>query len=112
MSRADLKLVQQPPQMPLYGPALLGLPADVLRQHILLAASGGLDRCSQLICRRVCRRLAALLPPRQLLDDPLPALAARSGYLPILQLLQKEGRWSREQVHWLLQSAAYGGHVR
>jgi hypothetical protein len=64
---------------------LLSLPREVLRQGIFLEAAG-VDRCSSLLCRQVCRTLAKLIPSRRLNEEEcIFLLAARAGHWQLLR---------------------------
>jgi hypothetical protein len=65
--------------------SLLDLPTELLRHRML--CDGYLDRCSLLMSRMVCRKLAQLVPPRCPADLCLDLLAARAGHLRLLKKL-------------------------
>jgi hypothetical protein len=89
------------------GFSLLSLPADLLR-YVLFHPHGPVDRCTQLVCRHVCRLLRQLIPCRAH-HEHIELFAARDGHLKLLQWLRGQGAvWHGDGVTAL---AALGGHL-
>jgi hypothetical protein len=87
--------------------SLLHLPTDVLRSHVFNQERSGLDRCFQLVCRQVCRRLRDVIAP-QVPGERLDLLAASAGYVHFLERLMPKNRPPRTE---LCTAAAAAGHM-
>jgi hypothetical protein len=108
---------------------LLSLPSDVLRYLLVSGPSHVVaDRCTQLLCREVCHRLASLIPKsadylpparkqpylRPLRVVPL-LLLAEAGHLSILMRMYGNAateRWAEGITMSLAERAAQCGHLK